>query len=307
MKKENSHNDWSLDDLLKKFQSKGNDEPNMLVNAENVTAPGQGVLKYPEQQISFRPETKKELAEQLQLFKTTLHPEARVIYYPSCNLDTTVSSIFPDARIIYVDLDKKIVDVLKEHNFEAMEADATQYSPDEQPDIVLLLNPVINPEKPASTVKENGYVICNNYHNTANNMHQNDEFELVGVVPPYKERSTALDTQQLEDYFNSIETDEEFKKVSQEGGNITYERAFDAIKQYGDGDAAANIEAGLSSVMAEYKNLLKKFENYISPHRRIAYIQEPSRTVILETTFPMKKGGFTDLFIFRKNRNGDPV
>ncbi|MBI3231856.1 MAG: hypothetical protein HYZ51_02120 [Candidatus Doudnabacteria bacterium] len=169
-------------------------KPGSFFEPEEDPYQSQDRREQPEQSRAFGPEVSDRLQDQLETFKTALNPDAEVIYYPCCQNDTTISQVFPNSRTIYADLNSAAITMLKEHKFEAVEADATTYEPDQQPNIVLLLNPAINPEKPASTVKEGGYLICNNYHNTANNLHSDENFEFIGAIVPKRDGQTILDT-----------------------------------------------------------------------------------------------------------------
>ena len=88
--------------------------------------PYQSRGEQPEQSRAFGPEVSDRLQDQLETFKSALNPNAEVIYYPCCQNDTTISQVFPNSRIIYADLNVEAIKMLKEHNFEAVEADATK-------------------------------------------------------------------------------------------------------------------------------------------------------------------------------------
>jgi len=66
-----------------------------------------------ESQTEQRPEVSEELVEAYRIFDKTFNPKRDVIYYPSCGFDSSLSVIFPDSRIIYVDSDKESVSTLK--------------------------------------------------------------------------------------------------------------------------------------------------------------------------------------------------
>lgn len=103
------------------------------------------------------------------------------VYYPCSNMDIVLSSLFPDAEIFYADKDERIVERLRELGLTALSVSAEVFDPGPV-DLVYLLNPQIPPFVPASRVKLGGYVVCNNYHGTANEMRSLNYFELIGAV-----------------------------------------------------------------------------------------------------------------------------
>lgn len=108
--------------------------------------------------------------------------EPKVVYYPSSSTDVTPAVAFPNARIIFLDIDQDAMNKLKESGKEAVEASAITYIPDVKVDLLILFNPAIDAKLPARHVKLGGFVFCNNWHASARQLAENDEFELVGIA-----------------------------------------------------------------------------------------------------------------------------
>ena len=100
-------------------------------------------------------------------FREHLHLDIKTIYYPCCGNDVTPSSAFPDAKVTYLEIDPKIVDVLKNAQFDAVVGDATTFKLEELADAVVVMNPGGIPleafDKFLDNIRSGGYVLCNNW------------------------------------------------------------------------------------------------------------------------------------------------
>lgn len=143
------------------------------------------------------------------LFKQQLHPKNGVVYYPCSSTDMSPSVAFPEGRVLYADIDPNAVDALKEKGCDAQATSAFEFNPGNV-DVLIMLNPTISPDVPASYVVDKGFVLCNNYHQTATILHENDDYQLLGVLRKHK-GNTFFDTEDLGDFWEKVETDGEFK------------------------------------------------------------------------------------------------
>jgi len=151
------------------------------------------------------PEFETPLVESLSLFKNVFHPKADVIYYPCSNLDLSVKEVFPDSKVIYVDIDYEVFESLKDKGLEAYHASALEFNPGDV-DILLLSNPQIDPYIPASHVVEGGYVVCGNYQGTLSlKLGRDEHFKLVGVIEEDEDGKCNIATENLQDYITLVE------------------------------------------------------------------------------------------------------
>jgi len=74
---------------------------------------------------------------------------------------------------------------------------------------------MVNPDKPFEVLRENGFLVCNDYHNTATIKKDDPNFILKAVVLS----SGDIVTDKLEECWEPIDNEEDFKK------NSTYKRA----------------------------------------------------------------------------------
>lgn len=125
--------------------------------------------------------------------------EPQVIYYPSCSTDLTPLAAFPNSRVIFVDIDQKAIDYLKAKGLEAEATSAETYIPNTKVDLLFLLNPGIPPTRTSRQVRLGGFVFCNNWHMTANQMYDNHEFKLVAIAIDEKNNPVKLITDQEAD------------------------------------------------------------------------------------------------------------
>ena len=142
--------------------------------------------------------------KQISLFKDAFNPKADVIYYPCSEFDLSVNEVFPDSRVIYADINYEVFEALKNKGLDVHHVSALQFNPGSV-DILFLFNPQIDPYIPASFVKSGGYVICNDYHATAQKMATDKKFEIVGVIGDGEDGKQVLITDSLNDYVTLVE------------------------------------------------------------------------------------------------------
>ena len=128
------------------------------------------------------PEASPAFVAELQLANSEFNINPSVIYVPCSGMGISPSEAFPGAEVIYLDKNSYAVEALKKAGYNAVEEDALKFVPTEQVDLVILENPQISPEFMARTVKESGYIICNNYSDTATKMYKLSDFELLGMI-----------------------------------------------------------------------------------------------------------------------------
>jgi hypothetical protein len=138
-----------------------------------------------------------------QAFRDHWNPHIKRVYYPGCRLDITPSKAFPDSTVIYVDINPQACDVLNSHGFSAIHASATEYVP-EDIDVLILYNPSVLPEVPVRSVKKGGFIVANDYHNSATWLYAHG-YRLVGVIPTNGEFEVKgpllVETEDIEQYF----------------------------------------------------------------------------------------------------------
>ncbi len=212
-----------------------------------------------------KPEASRELVKKYTLFRETIHPKEDVVYYPSCSLDVSPSMAFPKSRVIYVDISVEAIKKLRAAGYEAYRASATEelsdppiaaYSPQQPVDVLILLNPVINPEVPIKTIPPGGHVLCNDYHRTASEVRKNKNFSLIGMIrrnPQTKE--LFFDREQLEDYWKEVDTEEEFKHAPFSFSVVYYKIAADIVRK---------VTGKTDNVLVEYKRLIALAKQQLS-------------------------------------------
>lgn len=175
-------------------------------------------------------------------FKEFFHPKADVIYYPSCGPDISVTKVFPESRIIFVDGNEHITKWLTEAGFEAHTEPSQTFTPDAPVDILLLVNPVVNPDKPFEVLQESGFLVCNNKHGTATLKRDDPNFTLRGVVLD----GGMVEIDKLGECWEYVDSDEELKK------DFRFPMIVNIVKQ---------ITGNESNIVEEYKKILQNSEN----------------------------------------------
>lgn len=208
-------------------------------------------------------------------FKKVMETYAKEIKDPVKNVlyplsgPISVNGTFKDAKITYVDTDENAVNAHKEAGHTAIKEDIGNYTPEEKPDLTILLNARAEDEKIKKLldhVETGKHIICNNHFGTAKLLHGNQNMQLVGVISP---DGSNMDKEKLDDYFKEVETDEEFKKTD----STQYDKAVALIKEKN-----GNAE----------KDILKQFKELTKDDTSGLY------------RVPSKKGGTLDYFVFKR-------
>lgn len=294
-----------------------------MINERPEIPPGsfQSSLKEPPKpEAESRPieaKLKQDLVVKYLLFRKRFKPKADVVYYPCCANDVSPSVAFPDSRVVYVDVDKKFVEALRKRGFEAYAASALEFDPGSV-DILIMLNPTISPDVPSSHVVENGFVLSNDYHGTASTLHRNDQYQLCAMIRKAKGGELVLDTENLEDYWKEIDTEEEFQNAPFNWGTANYTVAVQVVKA---------VTGRKENILAEYRKiianareeqrqknaqLLQKYPEMAEligdPDKEdVLVFNHEGRQFVLATTLPRKKGTVDDIFVFRKIKSNSQV
>lgn len=160
------------------------------------------------EEIKFSLEVHPDQVVELTAFREAFNPKTGLVYYPCCGQDASPSQVFHD-RVVYLDGNPKCVEAFKQAGYEAYEGDANDFNPGVV-DITLVYNPQISPKPFFSHIKEGGYLVCNNYHSTADFMRTAEEFDFVGAVV----QNGKVNRENLDDFWEEVETDEELRSTN---------------------------------------------------------------------------------------------
>lgn len=190
------------------------------------------------------PTFSEDLVQSYQEFSKEFYCDPKVVYYPCCGNDASPIKGFPNCHIIFVDKDEASISALKKEGYDARNIDVLEFIPEDNVDIVILLNPQLGGQidVPLQQVREGGYVICNNYHHTAFQMRDNLDFKIVGVIDNVDDK-ISIDKQRALDSVTFVDTDEEFKRLSPED----YEEARVLVQNRGFTDG---------QVLTHYKDIV---------------------------------------------------
>jgi len=238
---------------------------------------------------------KPSLVEKYSAFRDALNPNVDVVYHPCCSTDSSPSAAFPDSRVIYVDWDPsesedsmsaKTVEKLKKAGLEAYFADANIFDPGPV-DVVILRNPGIESYGPIADLKPGGYAIVNDYHLNATQLHRMDEFELVGILHDRTpDHAPILDTENPEQYWQTVETDEELQCA------VVYD---------GIGILARNETGTTTPTLQQLKDAIDRIKaEYPDAIEEAGALIYDNGTKVFPSNLPPKKGQLDDFFVFRR-------
>jgi hypothetical protein len=92
------------------------------------------------------------------------------VLYPGCDMDATPVRAFPNSRVLLLDINKNAVDALQRDGIDAVASDIKDYHPQEQHDLLILLNPGFSTSRALHTVQRGGHIIANDYHGNTTQM-----------------------------------------------------------------------------------------------------------------------------------------
>lgn len=215
------------------------------------------------------------------------------VYYPCGNVDISPSVAFPDSHVIYAETEESVVKKLKEEGYDAHLADANTFNPGPV-DLLIMINPTISPEGPAFFVKKGGVVVCNNYHSTADHLHSNDDFDIVGVIKMGDSVEQFVYTENLNLCWQEVNSEEEFKLAPFSFGVDNYDSVCNVVRdRFGD----------TSDLIKKYKDIIKEEQQELGDEDGGLYSFNISRgaPIILTGRLPRKIGTVDDIFVFSKN------
>jgi hypothetical protein len=263
----------------------------------------------------LRAAPRPDLVAKYQLFDKMVNPPKDVVYHPCGSDDVSPSVVFPNSRVIYVELDEQAVNALQKGGFEAHHASALEYDPGDV-DILIMLNPAISPEAPAVHVREGGYVVCNDYHATATTLRKNSDFQLKGLIRMTKDKGLTYDTDHPENYWTEVDSDEEFRNASFDFASADYASAANVVEA---------LTGKRENVLVEYRRIIaeeierERQENALTlaEHPELAgslsdsnvgviILNHGEKQFILSTRLPRKKGTVDDLFVFERVTKAQP-
>lgn len=142
------------------------------------------------------------------------------VLYPSCGFDASPARVFDN--VTFVDIEEGnpgCIKSLRKAGLRALKKDIREYKPDELHDLLILLNPAIPTEWASRHLKPGGWVLANNYHGNASEMHSKPEqFTLWGVIDfvekdRRKNDNRVVVSRDLSDLFVPAESGDELKRL----------------------------------------------------------------------------------------------
>ncbi len=296
--------------------------------------------KHDSESETIEAKPRPDLVAKYSLFNNTVHPKSDVVYHPCGADDISPSPVFPKSRVVYADIDENSMAAVRRAGLEGHTASALEFDPGDV-DILIMLNPAISPDFPSSRVVEGGYALVNDYHGTATELRQNSKYDLTAIIRKNADQSLVFDTQQLDDYWKEIESDEEFRNAPFNWGAVNYEQAVSVVEAFTGRrenvlveykkiieKAKADRKKAIEGELAEYrahpitKADMAAFgdsegeidtseemteEQYRellgNPDEEDAFIvNHDGRPFVLEANLPKKKGTVDDIFVFKKKK-----
>ena len=134
---------------------------------------------------------KEELLAHLQVAKREIirlgwqEDPNRLILYPGSNSDRTMTEVFGN-QVVHVDPDDKALALLQKKGFRTEQMTIKDYvanmSNGEKIGIILSYNAGLVPDSALERLQEGGIILANNWHGSADDLHNKKGLELIGAV-----------------------------------------------------------------------------------------------------------------------------
>lgn len=195
---------------------------------------------------------KEELLAHLQVAKREIirlgwqEDPNRLILYPGSNSDRTMTEVFGN-QVVHVDPDDKALALLQKKGFRTEQMTIEDYvanmSDGEQIGIILSYNAGLVPDLALKRLQEGGIILANNWHGSADNLHNKKGLELIGAVVQGSEDFVTVQAAESllgkvqcylsngpSDYVNYDPTEEQLEQARTDAGIVFEEyRSLDSL------------------------------------------------------------------------------
>jgi hypothetical protein len=143
-------------------------------------------------------------------------------------------------------------------------------------------------------------------------------FHLEGVVITDSRGNEVVDTEQLQEYWEEVETDEEFQRAPFSWGATNYETAKRIVKRLKGKDdnilreykqiveeAKENAKRERDEIIKEEPELFAGFD--LADSDEVMLIRHGDDTFVIDARLPKKKGTVDNIFVYRKNPEQEQV
>ena len=170
----------------------------------------------------------------------------RLILYPGSNSDRTMTEVFGN-QVVHIDPDDKALALLQKKGFRTEQMTIEDYvanmSDGEQIGIILSYNAGLVPDLALKRLQEGGIILANNWHGSADNLHNKKGLELIGAVVQGSEDFVTVQAAESllgkvqcylsngpSDYVNYDPTEEQLEQARTDAGIVFEEyRSLDSL------------------------------------------------------------------------------
>jgi len=154
-------------------------------------------------------ETYPDLVAKYVAFRDNVY-NPKSVFHPCMANDASPSEVF--GNVTYLDADARYPLLFKQKGLTALTSDIDDYKPDQEHDLVILLNPAISSARAVKYLKPGGYVLTNDYHHNATELALDKEnYKLIGTVNHSTESGRAEVSRDLTGLFELPDNLEQLK------------------------------------------------------------------------------------------------
>jgi hypothetical protein len=152
-------------------------------------------------------------------FREQVH-DAKSVLHPSCGFDASPARAFPNVTFVdKEDGNEGAIDALRKHGLKALKMDIREYRPEEEHDLLILLNPSIPTEWASRHIPSGAFILSNNYHGNAAGMwrerHSYEPFGTIDFAESDRRKgdNRVVVSRSLEGLFEPVKDFEELRRL----------------------------------------------------------------------------------------------
>lgn len=134
-----------------------------------------------------------------------------IVYEPANGSDVSTATAFPEAEVLFAEVNSAAVEQLSSEGYNIRDADAEALEIDENVDLAVFRNAAINAQK-VLNLNPADYVFANDYLNNASEVDDHKDYELLGVIHRntqdiLSDRGTEFGNRHVDDLYVFSRTD----------------------------------------------------------------------------------------------------
>ncbi len=142
-------------------------------------------------------------------------PEDYFVIHAGCGSDGNVGEVFGKEHVLGLDISLEAVESYKNNGLNAIQASSETYVSEKPIDVLVFWNPGPTTKHLVDQVRRGGYVLANNWLDSANVLHEFEELELIGGIADRVYEPAEMERWFIPDYIH-VDRDGKIHRLSKE-------------------------------------------------------------------------------------------